>query len=137
MAISKLKLNQKYKTQVLGWGEIYEIISVEKKKILLKKRFKQGVLFLVSNKDHSNQGLKLKKLEEKISRQGYRILAKGFVDSPPWPSVLRQSRKNSFLNLPWLKLMIANLFKVLVLFEFLWQGKKKSHMIYVLGRKEK
>jgi len=137
MAIFKLALNQKYKPKIMGLGEVYEAISVERKKKSLAQKFKGGVLFLSPNQHHQGKGLTLEELKRKVSRQGYQILESGFLDSPPWPSRPRRAGENSFLNHPLLTVFFKLIFSLLVTLEPLWQGPKRSHMIYVLGRKRR
>ena len=136
MDIYKLLLEEKYKPQIYGLGEIYEQISVEKKRKALAQKFKNGVIFLSSNKDHDGRGVSLEELEEKVHKQGYQVLDRGFVDSPLWKSKPRQVSKSPFLGYSLLVVLAKLVFRFLVIFEFIWQGQNTSHLIYLLGRKK-
>ncbi|MFZ5366486.1 MAG: hypothetical protein ACOZBZ_04345 [Patescibacteria group bacterium] len=132
MAIyKKLPLWQKYKPKIYGLGEVYEQISVERKKKRLKEKFGSGILFLCPNKKHSGRGLALEELQEKVRQQKYLILTSGFVDSPPWRS---SPGKRKGLKLP---LFLAKIiFYGLSFLESFWEGEENSHIVYVLGRKK-
>lgn len=129
--ITKISLNQKYKARIYGLGEVYEQISVERKKKRLKEKFKSGTLFLCPNKKHSGRGLTLEELRKKIRQQKYLILASGFVDSPPWRS---SPNKRKGLRLPFFLAKI--IFYGLTYLEPFWEGEENSHLVYVLGRKK-
>ncbi len=136
MAIYKLSLEQKYRPKIYGLGEIYEQISVERKRKRLRERFGSGILFLCPNKNHSGQGLSPKELKKKVREQQYQVLASGFVDSPLWKSKPGQVGKSPFLGYSLLVILAKLVFRILVIFEFIWQGQNTSHLIYVLGRKK-
>lgn len=136
ISYKKLSLRQKYQPKIFGLGEVYEQISVERKRKRLKNEFGSETLFLCSNKNHSQRGLTLEDLKEKVRKQKYQVLANGFADSPPWKSQPRQAGKSLFLNYSLLVILAKLFFRFLVIFEFLWQGKNASHLIYVLGRKK-
>lgn len=132
MAIYKISLEEKYQPKIYGLGEIYEMVSVERERKRLKERFGSGILFLCPNRQHSGRGLTPEELITKVKKSGYQILESGFVDSPPWKSAPGK-KKNWRLPISWVEII----FKVLVILEFLWEGKKNSHLVYVLGRKIK
>lgn len=135
--ITKLALEQKYQPKITGLGDIYEQISVERRRKILGQRFKKGTLFLVSNREHGGRGLSLEEAAEEALGEGYQILARGFVDSPPWPSKPRpKGTQSPFFKYPFLVFLSPFISRFLVAFEFFWQGPKRSHMVYVLGKKE-
>lgn len=133
--IIELNINEVYKTKILGYGEVYEMISVEKKRKKILRKNKEGILFLASNKDHSQKGYTLEDLSTKVSKKGFQILKKGYVDSPPWQSkpCLGEGKKLDCAIKNFSSILCL---KFLVLFEGLWSGKKKSHMVYVFGNKK-
>lgn len=132
--IIQLDLHNEYKPKIRGLGEIYEEMSVTLLQKKLKEKFKEGILFLSSNKRHRGRGLTIKELELGIKQKGYRVLSSGYVDSPPWASNPSEStvNKNFSLHLIFLAKMI---FWFLIQLEFIWQGNKNSHMIYILVKK--
>lgn len=136
MAIVKLDLHQKYQPEIFGFGEVYEQISVEKKRKNLEKKFAAGSLFLCANKQQADRGMTLKELITKVKSKDYQILSCGFLDSPWWSSCPRRD-KSFFIALPLLIVLAQLIFRILVFFEFLCQGEKKAHLVYVLGRKKK
>lgn len=134
-AIIKLALNQPYQPEIMGLGEIYEIISVEYRQKILQQKFEKGIMFIGANKNYRGRGLTLSRLKRKVCQEGFEVLASGFVDSPPWPSRPRVGNKSPLLKYLWLVMLAKFISKILVFLEFLWQGDRFSHMIYVFGRK--
>ena len=136
--IYKISFDQKYQPKITGLGDIYEQISVERRRKILAQKFEKGTLFLASNWNHGGRGLTLEEQEEKVCRQGYSVVEKGFVDSPPWSSRPRpKGTQSPFLSYPILVFVAPFIFRLLVALEFLWQGLRNSHMVYVFGQKRR
>ena len=133
-SIKKISLTETYQTEVLGLGEIYEIMSVEHLRKKLSKTVPAGELYLVSNYSHSKRGLTGKELISKLKEQDIIIWEKGFVDSPPWGSKpLSASEKKSYGSAA---IFLAKIiFSILIHLEFFWRGPKKSHMLYCFSKK--
>ena len=133
--ITEIELGQEYKRDILGLGEIYEIISVNKKRLFLKNKFSRGFLFLFLNKDHSDRGLTLEEFKRKIIHVNpkRKILDSGYVDCPPWSSSPRKICKvNKIIyNRPVL-FLIKIIFSFLFFFEIFFAKPKTAHMVYVL-----
>ncbi len=137
MAISEiiqLNLQDRYEPEIIGLGEIYEKMSVFHLQKKLRKKYKDGVLFLSSNKDHRGKGFTLDELKFQIKSKGYQILYFGYVDSPPWASYKVKSDKKSPYLKSWIIILAKLLFWFLIQIEFIWQGKRSSHMVVCLGR---
>ncbi|PIS42621.1 MAG: hypothetical protein COT24_02375 [Candidatus Kerfeldbacteria bacterium CG08_land_8_20_14_0_20_40_16] len=133
--INKISLSQSYQREIFGLGEVYEIMSVERLRKKLLKKHSYGTLYLASNQQHNNRGVVLEELAKQLAGQNYSILAKGFVDSPPWRSAPLEKEIKKSYN----KLIIAAakiIFYLLIKIEFLWQGRKKSHMVFGLVKKQ-
>ncbi len=132
--IIQLNLQDKYEPEIIGLGEIYEKMSVFYLQKKLRRKYKDGVLFLSSNKDHREKGFTLEELKSQVKSQGYQILFFGYVDSPSWSSYKIKSDKKS----PYLKPVIISLAKIffwfLIRLEFIWQEKNNSHMVYILTK---
>jgi hypothetical protein len=132
--IKKLDLSETYKTEILGLGEIYEIMSIEHLRKKLSKTFSAGELYLVSNHSHSKRGLTGKELISQLKEQNIAVWEKGFVDSPPWSSnPLSINEKKSYhpVTIFWAKII----FSILIPLEFFWSGPRKSHMLYCFSKK--
>lgn len=129
MDICKINLKEKYQREIFGLGEVYEIISVNFLRKKLLRKFKSGVLYLASNKNHS-----LRELKDLIHKGEELVIKEGYVDSPPWSSRPRGQENKKSYN--WLIVFLAKIiFYFLVRFEFFWQNPKKSHMIYLLTKR--
>lgn len=132
--IKKLDLSKTYQTEVLGLGEIYEIMSIERLQKKLRKTFTAGELYLVSNYAHSKRGLTGQELISEMKKQNIIIWEKGFVDSPPWGSKpLPTSEKKSYKSTTIFFAKV--IFSLLIPLEFFWRGSKKSHMLYCFSKK--
>jgi hypothetical protein len=130
--IKIIDLRENYKREVFGLGEIYEIMSVERRRKLLGK-YTKGTLYLSSNKNHSGLGMTIKELEDFLKSQRKTVLGCGFVDSPPWSSSPRnEENKSSYGKISIIAAKI--IFWFLVHLEFFWEGPKKSHMIYLFSK---
>ena len=138
MKIVKQKLNQVYRPQIFGLGEIYEIASVEKRRKMLLREYPSGYLYLSSNKNHQGRGATLKELANFVSKISYqKIIMKGYVDSPPWISKPKDEKsKSSYLKYPTVVFFAKMFFPLMVNLEFIWQGEKRSHMVYVFAVKK-
>jgi len=133
-SIIKLSINQPYRRTIMGLGEIYEITSVEKQKKILQRKFMKGIMFLSAKRNYQGR-VNFNELKKEARREGFKILASGFVDSPLWPSRPRVDKKSPLLRYPWLVILAKMFFNLLVFLEFIWRGEKISHMIYVFGKK--
>ena len=127
--IIKLNLENEYKPQIKGLGEIYEKTSVSYLQRRLIKKYQGGVLFLSSNKEHRGRGLTKEELEVYVKKQHYQILISGFIDSPPWISNPKKSSSKA-VNFGLLIFISKAIFWFLVRLEKLWEGKKHSHMVF-------
>lgn len=132
--IIKLSIDKSYRRTIMGLGEIYEITSVEKQKKILQRKFHEGTMFLAAKRNYQGR-VAFDELKKEVYREGFKVLASGFVDSPLWPSRPRVDKKSPLLRYPWLVILAERLFNLLVFLEFIWRGKKISHMIYVFGKK--
>ena len=131
--IETLALNKPYQIQIFGLGEVYEIMSVESLRKKLWQKYDSGWLYLATNKDHKGRGITLEDLEDYLRNQQSTIIKKGYVDSPPWSSrPLGERREKEYNKI--IVFLAQIIFFFLLRLEFLWQGKKKSHMIYCLVR---
>ncbi|PIY97240.1 MAG: hypothetical protein COY66_00635 [Candidatus Kerfeldbacteria bacterium CG_4_10_14_0_8_um_filter_42_10] len=132
--INKINLSQTYQREIFGLGEIYEIMSVERLRKKLSKKHHSGTLYLASNQQHGNRGMRLEELAEYLTSQNGLILEKGLVDSPPWNSApLEKGVKKQYNKL--IIVVAKTIFYLLIRLEFLWRGQKKSHMVFGLVRK--
>jgi hypothetical protein len=132
--IKKINLSETYQTEILGLGEIYEIMSVECLRKKLSKTFPAGELYLVSNYSHSKRGLIGKEFISELKGQDIIIWEKGFVDSPPWnssPLTLSEKKQYDKTTIFFAKLI----FFILIPLEFFWKGPKKSHMLYCFSKR--
>lgn len=132
--IKKIVLAETYQTEVLGLGEIYEIMSVEHLRKKLLKTFPSGDLYLVSNYSHSKRGLSGKEFISELKEKNITIWEKGFVDSPPWNSnPLSLGKKKCYGKAT---IFFAKfIFFILIYLEFFWRGPKKSHMLYCFSKR--
>jgi hypothetical protein len=133
--IVSLDLENPYRAKIAGLGEIYEIMSVERIRRKMKKKYSGATLHLASNRDHGSRGLSLGELENNLQNENKKILEKGFADSPPWkssPLAEGQSKKYSSFTIFFAKIIFWFLIRV----EFLWQGRAASHMVFVLTEKK-
>jgi hypothetical protein len=133
--IKIIELSEKYQRDIFGLGEVYEIMSVERMRRRLLNKYGGGKIYLASNKNHGGKGITLKELEFFLKEAGIIPAEKGFIDSPPWPSSpLKADDKKSYG-----KFIIATskiIFWFLIRLESLWEGSKKSHMIYIFSQKK-
>jgi len=119
--------DEKYGAPILGSGEIYEIISVNRLLKILDKKYGKCRVYLMDNKEHNNDFSKIvRKAQEDGSTE---VLETGFVDVPPWKSSLRESPRR--LIPP--RFFCEFLFKILVQFER--RNAKSAHMKYGAFRK--
>lgn len=132
--IKYLDLNDSYKAEIFGLGEVYEIMSVERIRKRLLGKFRSGTLCLSPNKSHIQRGVTLDDLTGQLADSGFTILDKGYADSPPWQSKPRG--KDNRRNYSPLIINISKIiFFFLVRMEFLQENPKCSHMIYCLAKK--
>jgi hypothetical protein len=126
-----IKLDEKYDVSVFGLGEVYEMMSVERIRKKLLKKYGSGTLYLAPNKKHIQRGITLGEMKRALISSGSEFLAKGFADSPPWNSNPRgEDNKRNYS--PFIVLIAKIIFFFLVRIEFLQAGPRHSHMIYCL-----
>jgi len=134
--IYKMNLGDTYQPKVKGFGEIYEIESVKSLQKKLFRKYRGGSLFLSSNITHSGRGVSLKCLEKQVKSEKYRIIDSGYVDSPFWKSKPRDlNNKNPLVACPLAVFVSRMIAGFMINLEFIWKGEKRSHMVYVLGKK--
>jgi hypothetical protein len=105
-------------SRVRGYGEVFEIMSVERlRKRLLRKRYAPDSILLLAPRRYY--------LKEIIGSR--EVLEGGFVDRPPWAS--NPKPNGSEPHKDGIRLAKA-IFRVLMLFEKL----NRAHMVYVLLR---
>jgi hypothetical protein len=109
-------------------------MSVERIRKKLQKKFRNGTLYLSSNKNHIQRGMTLKELEKRIADEGFQVSKKGYADSPPWQSAPRNSENRRNYN-PFLVKISKIIFFFLVGMEFLRESPERSHMIYCFVKK--
>jgi nucleoside-diphosphate-sugar epimerase len=131
-----LNLNNKYHVEIFGFGEIYEIVSVEMLMKKLKRKYGDGVLLLAQNKDHSGEGLTLEELIGYAKLRNLLIVKAGYVDSPPWFSKRRESPR-SIINFAPILFITRKIFYILSNLEKFTASKYKAHMIYVFLKAKK
>ena len=131
--IKKIDLSQAYQTEIFGLGEVYEIMSVERIRQKLRKKFPSGTLCLSSNIGHL-RGITLEEMTNQLTSEGFLVLEKGYADSPPWHSNPR-GKENSRNYSPVITQISKIIFFFLVRLEFLQASAKNSHMIYCLIKK--
>lgn len=132
--IKSITLDQPYETEILGLGEVYEIMSVEALRRKLRRKYHSGRLYLVSNSSHSGRGYALRELNSRLAKERIPIVRNGFVDSPPWSS--RPLSAGNRKDYPRAIIFLAELiFSILIPWEFLWRGPRKSHMLYCFSPK--
>lgn len=135
MIYKVINLNERYSTSIKGFGEVYEVVSVENKRHILKKKYGNKTFFLSSNKKHSGRGLDLKTLSHQVIKKGYKLIDAGFVDSPLWKSGISVTGSNSAIVLSLISIFAKIVFTLLVQLERFWESETRSHMIYVVGKK--
>ena len=133
LSVKEINLKDIYVCDIKGFGEIYEMMSVRKLQKRLIRRFKDGYLFLVSNRDHSGFGYTHEELVQLVRNKNLEILDSGYIDS----FILKSKPKRKGEINPLVKqrifFILAKLFFYFLLkFEFLFRNKNTSHMIYVL-----
>ena len=113
-----------------GFGEIYEIMSVNNLLCELRRKYRHGTLLLSSNKDHVGRGLTLKELVKYVGEE--RVIELGYVDSPFWPSKPREENKRNKLLSASILTIVRILFRFLIFFERIKiDSKRRAHMVYV------
>jgi len=133
--IIKQDINTRYNCEILGFGEIFEIKSVERIRKRLAKKYKNGILYLSSNKDHSGRGFTREELERAIKDEGYELLESGYADAPPWKSdPLESGQKSPKMEIPILSKLGPLLFILWIpLFEQFYRKRRKAHIAWVFG----
>jgi len=131
--VKMLDIHTEYHTEILGLGEIYEILSVERLRNRLKRKYGNGVLFLSSNKDHSGRGMNIDELINYVKQMGFDALEFGYVDAPPWRSK-RRAKPRKMVNKSLVLTLAKIILKPLVYLEPFIISKHKAHMLYVFSR---
>ncbi|MDP8314633.1 MAG: hypothetical protein RAP70_06110 [Candidatus Celaenobacter antarcticus] len=133
--IIKQDVNQRYECEILGFGEIFEIKSVERIRKRLMKKYKDGVLYLSSNKDHSGKGFTREEVESAVRNDGLQLLESGYADAPPWKSdPLETGQKSSKMKIPILSKLAPLLFVMWIpVFEQFYRKRRKAHVVWVFG----
>jgi hypothetical protein len=125
----------RYNCEILGFGEIFEIKSVERIRKRLLKKYKNGILYLSSNKDHSGRGFTREEIEQKVRDDGLEILESGYADAPPWKSdPLESGQQSSKMGIPILSKLVPLIFILWIpLFEQFYRKRRKAHIAWVFG----
>jgi len=136
--IIKLDMSEPYTCEVKGFGEIFEIKSVERIRKRLKRKYKDGMLYLSSNKDHSGRGFTREEMEKAIRDDGLEVEESGYADAPPWQSdPIEEGETSSKMNFPILPLVVPFIFTLWIpLFEGFYRKRKKAHIVWALGVKD-
>lgn len=132
--ILKIKVSNRYDCEIVGLGEIYEIISVEYRRNKLMKQYKRGFLYLSSNKDHSGRGFTKQEVEDEAKKDGLLVVESGYADSPPWSSNPAQEHTKK-LQIPFMSSLAKILFNIWIpIMERFYLKKKVAHCVYVFGK---
>jgi len=136
--IIKLDVHEPYACEVKGFGEIFEIKSVERIRKRLKRKYKNGVLYLSSNKDHSGRGFTREELERAIRDDGLEVEESGYADAPPWRSEpIEEGDMSSKMSIPILPVVVPFIFSLWIpLFECFYRKRKKAHIAWAFGVKD-
>ncbi len=136
--IIRLEVKDPYTCEVKGFGEIFEIKSVERIRKRLKRKYSEGMLFLSSNKAHSGRGFTRDELERTIREQGMEVAESGYADAPPWRSdPMQEGEMSSKMSIPVLPVLIPLLFTLWIpLFEGFYRKPKKAHVAWAFGVKD-
>ncbi len=133
--IEKLNINNKYCCEIKGFGEIFEIKSIERIRKRLKNKHGEGLLYLASNKDHSGRGFIKEEVENHLQTDDLKLIASGYADAPPWKSKpLQSGEKSNVIQNPLLSAIIPILFSIWIpLFEKKSKKRKKAHVVWAFG----
>lgn len=109
---------------IRGYGEIYEMISVERIRRKMLKRYGSKVKFYLMEE------LTLHFIDED------RFIEVGEVDNPPWKCLPRSIGNYKRINPLFMALSVA-IFKVMVLFESpIWSRFYKPHLYYCVMKND-
>jgi hypothetical protein len=139
--VLQLDLDKKYVKEVLGLGEIYEIMSIERTRLRLKRKFHEGVLFLATNGKHLKGGISVEELIKFLKEKNFDVIDFGFVDCPPWRSYSLSHnnrgarRKSSLIRHGLLVKAAKSIFRIILCFERCFANSKRAHMVYALTKK--
>lgn len=129
--ILKLNLTDKYKCEIKGLGEVFEIVSVETLRKSLLAKYNHGFLFLASNRDHSGRGFSKEDLETEIIIDKLKLISSGYADAPPWRSNPKEQSEKGLAYSKFIICLAEILFKLWIpVFERFYRTRKKAHVIW-------
>jgi len=129
--VAALDIRREYARKINGLGEIYEIMSVERLRKRLRRKYGRGILFLSPNKEHSGRGLKRNDLIKKLKRESYTVIESGFVDCPPWGSRVPEAYERSpFMSCSILLTVFKYALRAVLFLERWYTNGRRAHVIY-------
>lgn len=132
MRVKKFRIDEPYVTAILGLGEVYEMMSVNRLRKKLLREYEGGVLIVASNADHRAGGVSREELTEIAQVEGKPILGTGFVDTFPIPSAPRAAgSERAWCRWPGVIFLARVIFWFLLWLEPLLAGPRRSHMRYI------
>ena len=133
--IIKQDIRQCYECEVLGFGEVFEIISVERIRKRLLRKYGDGQLYLSSNKDHSGRGFTKEEVEKTIINDELELLDSGYADAPPWKSdPLESGQTSPKMKNKVVSKMVPVLFHVWIpLLERYYRKRRRAHVVWAFG----
>ena len=133
--IIKQDVHQKYDCEILGFGEIFEIKSVERIRKKLIRKHQDGVFYLSSNRDHSGRGFTKEEVENALLKDELELLESGYADAPPSKSdPLESGQKSSKMKNAAVSKMVPVLFYLWIpLFEKYYRKRRKAHVVWAFG----
>lgn len=136
--IIKLNVHETYTCEVKGFGEVFEIKSVERIRKKLKRKYKNGMLYLSSNKDHCGRGYTREELERTLREDELEVEESGYADAPPWRSdPIEEGETSSKMSIPVLPAVVPFIFTLWIpLFEGFYRKRKKAHVAWAFGVKD-
>lgn len=144
--ITELKLEDEYQIEIDSLANAYEKMIIEHIQKEFKKRYEEGNLFIALNKGSSSNtnGIELNKFIDIIEEEGYEIINYGFINSlksrlklEQVTQVTRNKNETLLLKIPIVVYLIYIYLKIRLKCEFLFESKKHTYKVYVLGKKRK
>ncbi|MFH1850432.1 MAG: hypothetical protein ABH879_09730 [archaeon] len=117
----KIDIRDQYRADIYGFGEIYEIVSVNYLLQKLRARYAGGDLYLFDGSDVRYTGLRDYLIMGEIPFE------EGTADRPPWKPKTR-THQRPVTAYPAVRDLAALAFRLLVRLEFLWS---QAHLRYV------